>query len=146
MKKKEYWLSLLTVLIAVSDIIGPMPNAGSLFYSLWMAGLLLFYILTGGRLSIDFLMLTIIIVAVFSTLINQPPSFFRSWERLGQFVIIAGVVSPLVQNAKLLQFRKDLFQWMLKVSVVITIISFIGYFLGINYVYSSTDEIGRAHV
>jgi O-antigen ligase len=129
---KRKYLSLLIVLIAASNVIGPMPSAGAL-YPISMGILLVVYSFIGEKLTIDFSMLSIIIVAIFSIFINNPPSYFHSWERLGLFIIIVGVVSPLIQNKRFNHLRMQMFDCLLKLSIVITVLSFVCYFAGINY-------------
>ncbi len=134
----EKYLPLITVSIAVSNIIGPMPHVGELF-SLYLLGLLIFFLLKDNKLSIDKSTFFIIVAAVLSIFVNNPPEFFHSWERLGQFVIIAGVISPLFQNTKLPFLREKMFMWLLRISVLITILSFIGFFFGINYMRTRAE-------
>ena len=142
MKRKEK-LALLVILLTTSNIIGFMPDTG-IFYFLVMFGLLIYYCSYGGKITFNIPMICLIFVAALSTVINDPPAYFRSWQRLGLFIIIAGVVSPLIQNTKFILFRINLFQWLLKLLVVVTVLSFIAYFLGINYAISFY-EIENAH-
>jgi O-antigen ligase len=128
-------LPILILVLVISNIIGPIPSAG-LLYPMIMALVLIFCILFGEKLSIDISVLSIVLIAAISTFINDPPSYFRSWERLGLFIIMAGVVSPLFQNRKFNFLRLRMFYWLMIFSVTITLTSFTGYFMGVNYAVS----------
>jgi O-antigen ligase len=121
-----------------------MPNAG-IAYPVSMVSILILYSISGGKLSFNIPMLCIAFTAILSTLINNPPAYFRSWERLGLFFLISGAISPLIQNNKLNKFRLQLFDWLMKITLIITVISFIGYFFNINYVPVLVGLITPSH-
>lgn len=124
--------SLSISLIAVSSVIGFMPNISPIYYST-MGVTLLYNIFISKKYSFNLPIILIIVASIISNLINNPPQYFQSWERLILFIIIAGVVSPLIQTNYFNRLRSNLFYWSLKIAVIISIISFIFYFLGINY-------------
>lgn len=135
------YLSFIAILIAISNFIGPMPHIGGM-YPLVILALLLFYLQGGTSFRLNIPMLALVCVAAISTLLNHPPTYFRSYERLGLFLIVAGLVSPLIQNDKLIVLRRDMFVWMLRASVAVTILSFLGYFVGINYMSTTASLNG----
>jgi O-antigen ligase len=88
------------------------------------------------KISFNLPMVCIILTAILSIWFNNPPAYFRSWERLGLFVIVVGVVFPFFQTSKLTVLRIEMFKYLLNATVIITILSFIAYFLGINYAFA----------
>ena len=70
---------------------------------------------------------------VLSLVFNQPPAVFKPWYRLGYFLILLLALTPLTSSRSLNVFRLNLFLWLMRFCVFIGAGSFIGYFLGINY-------------
>ena len=67
-------------------------------------------------------------ICVVSILINQPPSYFRVWERLALLLVSFLAFSPLVVGNVLNRNRTLLFEALVKVMLVFSVASFIGYF------------------
>lgn len=70
---------------------------------------------------------------VLSLVFNHPPAIFKPWYRLGYFLILLLALTPLTASRPLNVFRLNLFLWLMRFCVFIGAGSFIGYFLGINY-------------
>ncbi|WP_455188119.1 O-antigen ligase family protein [Bacteroides congonensis] len=132
MLKHFFNLPFITLIIAISNVIGPMPHIGGL-YPIVILGVLFYLVAKGGLSGVNSAMAFIIFTAILSTLINNPPVYFKSYQRLGLFIIMAGLFSPLFRSKRLMLFRYQMFGWMLRVCVIVAVVSFIGYPLGINY-------------
>lgn len=76
---------------------------------------------------------------VLSLVFNQPSAFFKPWYRLGYFLILLLALTPLTASRQLNVFRLNLFLWLMRFCVFIGTGSFIGYFLGINYMRHNTS-------
>lgn len=126
-------LSLFISFFVVSGVIGFLPSLSPLYIvSLPIA---FFYCLLNTRksLSINSLMLWLILACIFSIVVGKPLSLFRSWERLALFILVVSVISPLFNNDSFFKLRQYLFVNLIWSSILITVISFIGFFFGINY-------------
>ena len=69
---------------------------------------------------------------VISILGNDIPSIFRSWERLLFFIILTTLVSPLIQKFGFCLFRIKIFWYIQWCILVVVILSFIAYWIGLG--------------
>lgn len=107
----------------------------SIYYSYCI---ILLYILFKKKLEglkCDVLLLLFIFSAIVGLIMNSPPSIFRSWERLGAFILLLLCVSPLIYSIRLFQMRMYLFISSLYVLSLLSMASFVCYPLDINYMY-----------
>ncbi len=125
-------IGFITAVLAVNNVLGFTTFLSNPYY-MWM-GLcfILLIILYKGWWSINNSILFVIIAAILSTWANNPPGYFRSWERLISFILVAGLLSPLIVNDFLKQVRDIAFKWVLVFSQPIVLVSLIAYFLGIS--------------
>lgn len=75
-----------------------------------------------GRLLLSFVM-----VAFLSLVLNPPEAGFRAWERLGFFLLMLGLLSPLVDNSLLRRLRPMMWRGMMWGFRVVVFLSFIGF-------------------
>lgn len=104
---------------------------------------ILLYIIVGKRwigVKGDILLVLFIISAAIGLVMNTPPSIFRSWERLGAFILLLLCVSPLIYSRKLFEMRVKLFVCSLYVLTLLSVASFICYPLEINFM--KTRDLG----
>lgn len=71
--------------------------------------------------------------------VNGPDPIFKSWERFVLFIVLMLAVSPLIKDQKAVDLRLRLFKGTMLCCVAIGIISFVCYFIGINYMRSTWD-------
>lgn len=137
-KKSDFVVYSLFAVFAVLSICG--------FYTIpiYYAYFCLFlYIIVGKRwigAKSDILLLLFIISAAIGLVMNTPPSIFRSWERLGAFILLLLCVSPLIYSRKLFEMRVKLFVCSLYVLTLLSVASFICYPLDINFM--KTRDLG----
>lgn len=74
-----------------------------------------------------------------SLLILNPPAVFSPWSRYALFVAVMSIASPVFQSPNLRRFRRVCLKSILTMCVVISIISFVFYFLGINFMKYTAD-------
>ena len=135
--KRNKWAILFGV-IAISPAIGAIPNTQPLYYAtLFLLVVWLFRFVS--NVSLD--MLGFLVICCLSILFAQPDAMFQSWKRLGLFFLIAFSASPLFQSTKLREFRFVVLTTMIKLCVIVSVLSFFCYFLGINYM-TDTYDIG----
>lgn len=134
---KEYiqakigWMPLLFSLMYAMKILGfiTLPMDAIIY------GLLIVtasYFLSKGA-QFDRLTLALILFIPLSLVLASPDSVFRSWLRYGLFVVLLLVVSPLLNNEFARLFRYRIMHGTLLMCTSIAVLSFIGYFFGINY-------------
>ena len=78
-------------------------------------------------------LLGFVFVCLFSIFVNNPPSYFRVWERLAIFICTLLAYSPLIVNSKIGKNRVCLFEGLVFIMMIYGVASFIGFFFGINY-------------
>lgn len=74
-----------------------------------------------------------------SIALASPNPVFRSWERYVYFVMLIIAVSPILKGEKAAKFRNSVFKGTSLFCVVIAVVCFFCYFLGINYMRRGWD-------
>ena len=127
--------------LALSPLIGFLPSLTTL-YRLFMIGICLWMLSRSKKFdtTCSFLLL----VCGISILLASPNPIFKSWFRYGLFVLLFVIASPLIKDNNSIKFRSTLLQLSLFISVVVSVVSFVFYFLGINYMvyYESSEYLG----
>ena len=133
---------ILFVAILVSSFIGGVPDTGNLYYVVFIIN---FFLMVFKRKKTEMNIMWFLLFLPLSIYFGQPDPLFKSWQRLGAFSLIMISVSPLIQNESSRRFRSTCLRIVLISSVIIGIISFAFFFLGINYMerYDSTEYIER---
>lgn len=129
--------------LALSPLFGFLPSFTTL-YRLFMIGICLRFISHSRKF--DRTCVFLLIACCISILLASPATIFKPWFRYGVFVLLFVIISPLIKENKFIKFRSKLLQLSLFISVIVSVVSFIFYFLGINYmVYNeSSDYLGSA--
>lgn len=101
--------------------------------------------LSSSNTSVNSLYIIYFLYLVINIGITQPPAIFQSWSRLGLFIGLLMCMSPIIENQYIRFFRFYCFKYLMILIVPLAIFSFVGYFLGINYIKSAfTHEITMA--
>lgn len=124
-------LSFFLTFIPICSIVGFMPYNNTVYY-VCLFSIFVYGILKQGT-YINFWMLILVCVAIISILWNNPLSIFKAWHRLGLFILVTSVVSPLIQSKALMEIRLTAFDWLVIFAIGIAVMSFFCYFAGINY-------------
>lgn len=135
--RKDFLPKIIALLVAMTTITGGIKLPQPLYFG--ALALLGISIISRGELKLqNGLVLLLLLICVFSLIFNNPPSYFRAWQRLGIYIIVVFVVSPLLSGAySTLIKAKVLFYFML-IGIILSAGSFFAYFLGINlFVHSS---------
>lgn len=139
---KLFTLSLLFSFMIFHRLIGPIPDLSSTFieFCLTITILATLYFYDLPRLYTP--LLFFIIYVGLSLFIIDPPAVFRSGQRLFYFIGVIALVSPLMQSKTLRIFRRYCLVIISSFSVITSVLSFFGFFLGINYmVYEAIDLV-----
>ena len=119
-------------LIVFSSITG-FYRLNDLFYyiALAIAGICIVF---SRRLRVgDVDVLLLIFICILSLLINNPPPYFRAWQRLGVYFLLVCIIGPVLRSNYATLFRKAFFRSFWAISIVLSIGSFFSYYLGVNY-------------
>lgn len=139
--RERFVYYFLAIIIAFSTLSGFM-RLPSYFYQMALAVFLAMSLKNGNfRIkTVSTVYVLFIIICALSILYNNPPAYFKSWQRLALFVLVLLCFSPLAISKKLVHNRERLYYSLLVVMLFFTIASFFAYFLGINY-FQRGDEI-----
>jgi len=122
-------LVALTVLAHVSSF---KLELGNVYYGILICTFLLL-LAPRKKHRLNPLMAWVVIASFISILLNEIPSFFRSYERFVAFVMLIGLVGPLINNSSLQLFRTKLFATINILIVVMVLISFLGIATGLPF-------------
>lgn len=127
---KANWAPLLLALSAASMTLGFMPVLMPLYYAV-LAATAIWAVTRGGKPNL--LLMGFYVAASLSILISQPPAVFRSWPRLGFFVMLTAAVFPLFMNPTMDRFRYRVFLITMWVCVFVGVTGPLCYAAGINF-------------
>lgn len=137
---RHNFLAFLLGCAALSPLIGFLPTITPVYYMMLMV--VAIYMVFNIK-KVELIAFLLIVASALSIILASPPSFFKSWGRLGLFILLFIAVSPLMQSMKARKFRESLLQLTLFISVIVALVSFVFYFLGINYMGGDTYSVGR---
>lgn len=129
-------LSLIFAVLMLSRAVGFIYIPEVFGYAVMFAMAL--YCMTKYE-SIDKLIVAMLIYFTLNIVLESPPSEFRSWARLGVFVLLLLCTTPLLHGRTLSKVRKQVFYAVMWLASVLSVLTFFCYFLGINYMYISAD-------
>ena len=136
MKKREIFFLLYAIVIAFSTFSGVLRFGIIVYLVLVLLFFAICILTSSGRCSVKLGSKGIfgfLLVCTISILINNPPSYFRVWERLAIFLMVVIAFSPLILGNSFNRNRVLLFNGLVKVMALFAVASFFGYFLGINF-------------
>lgn len=130
-------IPFLFALMYATKVLGFAPG----FMDVVGYGLLIIaaiYILRQG-VKLDGLMIVLILFIPLTIVLASPNPVFRSWSRYELFILLLLVVSSLIKTPSAKRFRFRTMSGTLLICVLIASLSFIGYFVGINYMRNQYD-------
>lgn len=129
---RRHFFLLYALIIALSTFSGVF-YIGSIVYIASVIGFLVISVIS-GHLKFGLLgLLGFVMICVLSILVNNPPSYFRVWERLAFFVCTLLAFSPIIVSSRINTNRVLLFDSLMMVMMLFSVASFVGYFFGINF-------------
>lgn len=123
-------LYIAITIIILSLIIGFLPYNPIAYYIVLI--LLILYSIYYTKYINTFPFLLIFFCAI-SIILNSPPSFFKSWQRLGLFSLVIGTTFPIFQSKQYFILRYQIFNYLIATCSIIGSTSVFCYILGINY-------------
>lgn len=129
--KHDSTLKVVAWLLILSSVTGGILLPQPFYYiSLGVLGIM---ILSKGHLVLSNLLVPfLLIVCLLSLIINNPPSFYHAWSRLGVYTLVVLVVGPMLYSKSAVSMRFRLVFYFLSIGAVLSVGSFFAYFLGIN--------------
>lgn len=134
--KVGYGVPLLFSIIVIHLIIGGIPHYSILLYIGYI--LLGFLILSKGIIIRHEVLLYILYLGA-SVFISNPSPIFKSWQRLGLFILLLVCAGPLAKGNFVQLIKTKCLEYILYGCVLLSFGSFIAYFLGINYFENTYD-------
>lgn len=129
--KKDFLPKIIALLLVMTTITGGIKLPQPLYFG--ALALLGINIVSRGGLKLqNGLVLLLLLCCFFSLLFNNPPSYFRAWKRLGIYIMVVFVVSPMLSDAYSTLFRAKVLYYFMLITIILSAGSFFAYFLGIN--------------
>jgi len=134
---KGHKLALLISAISASLVIPPLPSSYPLYYA--VLAYLFIYSAISPNIKINAVLIWFYIAALLSIVIGSPNPVFKPYGRLGLFLLLTGAVFPLFSSYKADKLRLNICGASIRICILIGLVSFICYFLGINYMQMRWD-------
>lgn len=130
------WLPFFTALAVLSSNIGPIPRIPYVHVPL-IALCILQNI--GRHWSVEKVCVVFLFYLPLNIIITNPDPVFKSWSRLGFFVLVFILASPFFIGEYIAKVRKGILTGILIIAFALSVGSFFCYFTGINYMRSQYD-------
>lgn len=138
--KPTFWFCL----IELNQVIGFTPSVPSVALYAAIIGYAI-YMLSKQGMKFDWGLSVFLMYVPLSLLITSPDAVFHSWERFVLFALLVVCVSPVFTNEEAIRNRRNMFQIVLVVCVIIGVGSFFARFLGINFMRTyNSDFMSKA--
>lgn len=108
----------------------PVPSPVPTNILFMVLGTMLVFMNMQGGVKTDGLIIWLIAGIVLSIVSNTIPPFFKPWQRLVQFLLLAIAVSPLITGENIDRIRRQMTMGVIWASGAIGALSFLGYILG----------------
>lgn len=117
-------LALLLSFIVIIEKSILKLGIGDIYYIIIIA-ILFFLLLTGKRVNFNYFMIWFILAASLSIVFNDIPSFFKPSYRLISFIMVVGLVGPMIRSTTLYSFRYILFSRINYIIIIFVLLSFV---------------------
>lgn len=132
-KTNDLILLCIAVLMSLSTFSGVFRLPG-IVYIVLVGFFFLYSFFRKPEIKLDWKSIWLfVLICILSLLINRPNSYFRAWERLLLLLSTLLAFSPLIVSHSLNISRISLYDKLLKIMILFSVASFVGYFFGINF-------------
>lgn len=111
--------------------ISSLSQSLGMYYYVFLALVFVVLILFERELKINKIIFFMVFFALTSIIVNDVPAFFYPYKRFGAFILLLGIVGPLLSNHILVSFRKFLLKTINNIIIVSVVISFGGILIGL---------------
>lgn len=122
----------LSLLLLSSSALGVIKLPSFIFY-LCIAFFLFISLIKKNKHEISIQILLLILICLFSIIYNNPPHYFKSYQRYGAFLLLLLSFSPLLSSSHFNKNRLLLFYHAISLLLFFSVLSFFCFFVGINY-------------
>lgn len=133
---QENFCVICMAIIPAGLYLAPIPFISPLYYLLLLV-LTVLAITKNQRINIPAVLL--ILSCILSIIFGNPDPIFKSWSRLGLFILLICSFFPVFQSHYFDYLRSKLFVIVLFLITITSVGSFPAYFLGINYMISTPE-------
>ena len=131
-------LAIIIALFAINNVIYFTPGFfGEMYYAL-IAVFVIVSLFGGGRLRINIEMWLLYAVCWLSILGNNIPAVFRAEFRCISFMLVTLLLAPAFSSESLMLLRQNLFRYLLNGCIIVSLLSFVGKFIGFSIYLSTT--------
>lgn len=116
-------------------------NLGN-FYYLSVFGVFIVLLLFGKDIKFNLWLMLFLLIAFLSITFNQIPLFFRPYERFVIFVLVVGLIGPMVSSSAFNSYRRNLWDMLNLVILAMVILSFLGITFGLSSMYGRGGYAG----
>ena len=127
----RFILRILACLMVFSTIAGFFNYSIFYYISLFLFASIIILQKSKWQLGEKYIAFLLFICFV-SLLVNNPPSYFNSWERLSLFALFLILFSPVVKKHFSIVIRTEYFIYILDICAILSVGSFFAYFFGVN--------------
>ena len=130
--RNDSLLKLVAIFLTLSSIAG-FFNFGILYYiTLGLFGIIIIYDLMKKDIKVNSYIIVFLAICALSLIVNDTLPVFNAWSRLGVYILLLFVVSPMLSNFSVGVKRTKLLMYVMDVCIILSVLSFFAYFLGIN--------------
>lgn len=137
------WFALFLAVIITSKTLGLRLFNPDIMYYFILTSITIAMLI--HSVKIDMICCGLLIYIPINILITDPPSIFLPWFRFGLFAIVFAAASPLIKSDYGKRLRLRIFRGIIVCCIIISVISFFCYFLGINMMRSVWDSSGLSY-
>lgn len=138
MKGLKILLFLFAIILSMRAFGGNIPMPSQVV-SVFLSSILIVYSIWNNKSGICSSYILFFAYIALTIFISAPDPVFKSWERLAYFGIMLLLLAPIIENKKIRLVRKLLFNYVLIIFILLSIGSFIAYFLGLNLMRSDGE-------
>ena len=131
---------MLIALLVVLRLIGVGPRLSTVVVLIGYALCLVYYISTKPR--IDSLSISFLGLLLLALILSSPDEVFRSELRFALFCAVFLVSSSLLRSEDIRYTHRQALVFICRISIVLSIISFFGFFFGLNLMTSQYTDSG----
>lgn len=131
------WFAFCLALIITSKTLGLRLFNPDIMYYVILISITVAVLIKG--VHVDMLGGVFLIYIAVNILVTDPPAIFLPWLRFGLFTIVFIAASPLIKSHYGKKLRLKIFRGIIICCIIISVISFFCYFLGINMMRSVWD-------
>ncbi len=129
----KYLINILALIVAITVLLQISifnPKIGNTYYAILVVSFSVLMIF-GKEWKINFLMIWLAFAGFISIYFNDIPVFFRPYERFIAFLLVMGLIGPLLSSTTFQPYRQLLFKIINLLLVIMVVLSFIGIAAGL---------------